>query len=55
MAFDTEHHRFASALDHLAFPWGLPFQISQFPYVMHLDLTVSDATPFTLTCEKAFS
>ncbi len=51
MAFDAEHHCFASPLDHLSFPRGFALQVSQFADMMDFYLTASHAAPFALRCE----
>ena len=53
MTFDAQHHCFASPLDHLSFPRGFAFQVSQFTDMMYFYLTASDAAPFALRCEQA--
>src|SRR3989442_14910770 len=53
MTFDAQHHCLASPLDHLSFPRGFAFQVSQFTDMMYFYLTASDAAPFALRCEQA--
>jgi len=55
MAFDTKHHCFASALDHLALPVGFSCQIAQFSHVMYFHWAFLDSAPFTFLCSEAFS